>query len=360
MRASITIVKIPIFLPRLPERSRRSCSSPAARNVVSRHELMHLFIYFPPVKKDKTLTGKRSRRRDTDTARECFFFFPPNVCVHELIGVLCWGMASPTRIGRTILWTWRRGNTRLHPASLVCHGEARKLASDAACWPQRPFQLIFRGQLPFLSLMRWKVRGPFAEGRLPGGARLRLVSVRGVHPTDLIQLRLCDVSRLWRCELIPLFTPLSHCHKQRQTHPLASRILFAVIVPVAFLKPLVALRCLLIRATFLPTDRRGVFRLNNFSTAFFFSSFFLRRAAETQDGGGGGEKSPRRVDSAGEAYCRHLLRRLRAEGVNRAAWRRETWIKTVKCKGKLLGIMLIANGCVWKRLLLLDGLDYWH
>lgn len=62
--------------------------------------------------------------------------------------------------------------------------------------------------------------------------------------------------RLRRCELIPLFTPLSHCHKQRQTHSLASRILFAVIVPSP-LKFLIALCCLLIHALSLPQITMG-------------------------------------------------------------------------------------------------------
>lgn len=74
--------------------------------------------------------------------------------------------------------------------------------------------------------------------------------------TDLIQLRLCDALRLRRCELIPLFTPLSHCHKQRQTHSLASRILFAVIVPSP-LKFLIALCCLLIHALSFPQTTMG-------------------------------------------------------------------------------------------------------
>lgn len=62
--------------------------------------------------------------------------------------------------------------------------------------------------------------------------------------------------RLRRCELIPLFTPLSHCHKQRQTHSLASRILFAVIVPPP-LKFLIALCCLLIHALSFPQITMG-------------------------------------------------------------------------------------------------------
>lgn len=62
--------------------------------------------------------------------------------------------------------------------------------------------------------------------------------------------------RLRRCELIPLFTPLSHCHKQRQTHSLASRILFAVIVPSP-LKFLIALCCLLIHALSFPQITMG-------------------------------------------------------------------------------------------------------
>lgn len=74
--------------------------------------------------------------------------------------------------------------------------------------------------------------------------------------TDIIQLWLRDVLRLGRCELIPLFTPMSHCHKQRQTRSLASRILFAVIVPLP-LKFLISLCCLLIHALFFPQITMG-------------------------------------------------------------------------------------------------------
>lgn len=111
------------------------------------------------------------------------------------------------------------------------------------------FSILINFFFPFQGFDGNEILGPFIE--VIFGAESISCSSQHLqfsnNLTDLIQLWPCDVLRLRRCELIPLFTPLSHCHRQRQTHSLASRILFAVIVPSP-LKFLIALCCLLIHA----------------------------------------------------------------------------------------------------------------
>lgn len=110
---SIILVKIPIFLPHLLEHLRRSRSLLAARDVVSWHELMHLFS-----QREKPWQ-EWSWSQDTGDCWE----YVSNVCPWAdrcLCSVLCWGMegwreggggmkmlASPSSIGGIIIWPLR-------------------------------------------------------------------------------------------------------------------------------------------------------------------------------------------------------------------------------------------------------------
>lgn len=153
---------------------------------------------------------------------------------------------------------------------MTCYTQSLFIGNTAA-WPYQDVGISLRYSLgwhgkrsPFFfkdlpkNRAEWKGSSSYRNTHV--SCQLTCTSRHWRHPqlttilTGLIQLWQCDVLRLRRCELIPLFIPLSHCHKQRNS--LASRSLFAAIAPLP-LKFLIALCCLFIHALSLPEITMG-------------------------------------------------------------------------------------------------------